>query len=206
MKYILFFIAFGVTKSIWAWNSISEMESDICIALTNDEYFLSATFTNKLNSATNSASSEMKTEAYLLLSINAYQNFLNTADDIWLCQELSTASNAVISSGNHVDKWQYWMAKFTYASALVSQQHFADSYSSLVAALAEITETGYTNGVSIVETGLLRKYEMPNLQIVDALKVFAGMTAAELGMGNVATNYANQVPMPYRNKIMNFVR
>ena len=206
MKCILFFMVLVAAKSIWAWDSIIEMEADICIALTNDEYLVSAAFSNKLNSATNSASFEMKTEAYLLLSVNAYQNFLNTADDRWLSQELSTASNAVVSAGNHTDTWQYWMAKFAYASAQISQQHFADSHSTLVATIAEMAESGYANGASIVETGLLRKYEMPNLQIVDAMKVFAGMTAAELGMGNVATNYANQVPMPYRGTIMGFIR
>lgn len=206
MKWILFFMLLVAAKSIWAWDSISEMESDICIALTNDEYLVSAEFFNKLNSATNSASFEMKTEAYLLLSVNAYQNFLDTADDRWLSEELNTASNAVASAGSHAETWQYWMAKFTYASAQISQQRFADSYSILVAAIADIANVGYTNGASIIEAGLLSKYEMPNLQIADALKVFDGMTAAELGMSNVATNYANQVPMPYRSMITDFAR
>ena len=189
-----------------AWDSIAEMESDICIALANDEYLASAAFSDKLNSATNSASFEMKTEAYLLLSVHAYQNFLDTADDRWLDRELSAASNAVVSAGSHADAWQYWMARFAYASAQISQRHFGDSYSNLVATMAEFAESGYTNEASPVETALLRKYEMPNLQIVDAMKVFAGMAAAELGMGNVATNYANQVPMPYRSMITGFVR
>ena len=98
------------------------------------------------------------------------------------------------------------MAKFTYAGAQVSMRQYADSYSTLSNTLAEVAAVGYTNETSLVERSLLNKYEMPDLEIVDAMKVFAGMTAAELGMGDVATNYANQVSEPYRNKVIRFIR
>lgn len=206
MKYIVFMIIFVAGSIIWAWDTVDEMESDIVVALTNNSYLVSATFTDQLNSATNSALVEMKTDAYLLLSLTAFQNFLNTAEGGWLCREMFNASNAVEAIGIHSNKWQYWMARFTYASAQISQQHFSSSYSTLTNALEEIARTGYVSADSDAERAILHKYEMPDLNIVDAMKVFAGMAAAELGMGNVATNYANQVPMPYRNKIHDFVR
>ena len=206
MKRIVILAAFLVVKCVVAWDTICEMESDVCVALTNDDFLVSAAFTNQLNSATNAVSVEMKSEAHLLLSINAYQNFLNTADDGWLCREMLNASNAVDSISAHSNKWQYWMARFTYASAQISEQRFFDSYSTLTNALEEILRVGYTNANSDVERAMLRKYEMPDLNITDAMKVFAGMTAAELGMGNVATNYANQVAAPYHNMILEFIR
>jgi len=206
MKRIVVLAAFLVVKCVVAWDTICEMESDVCVALTNDDFLVSAAFTNQLNSATNASSVEMKSEAHLLLSINAYQNFLNTADDGWLCREMLNASNAVDSIGAHSNKWQYWMARFMYASAQISEQRFSDSYSTLTNALEEILRVGYTNANSDVERAMLRKYEMSDLNITDAMKVFAGMTAAELGMGNVATNYANQVATPYHNMILEFIR
>lgn len=206
MKPIVVLTATLAVKCVFAWGTIGEMELDVCKALTNDNFLVSAAFTNQLNSATNVISVEMKSEAYLLLSINAYQNFLNTADDGWLCCEMFSASNAVDSIGIHSNKWQYWMARFTYASAQISEQRFFDSFSTLTNALDEILKVGYTNANSDVERAMLRKYEMPDLNIADAMKVFAGMTASELGMGNVATNYANQLPVLYRNKILEFIR
>ena len=117
MRRIHFFVTLLAVKCLWAWNSIDEMESDVCIALSNRNYLVSEIFTSNLNSATNSSSIEMKTEAHIILSISAYQNFLNTADDGWLWHEMQNASNAVASIGIHTNKWQYWMAKFTCASA-----------------------------------------------------------------------------------------
>lgn len=155
---------------------------------------------------TNSASVEMKTEAYMLLSVNAYQNFLNTADASWLDCEKIHASNAVASINAQTNTWQHWMARFTYASAQISMEQFTGSYATLTNALEEITKAGYTSGNSCVERAILRKYEMPDLKIKDAMKVFAGLAAAKLGMGHVTTNYANQVPISYRSKMMEFIR
>ncbi len=205
MKRVLFLCIVVAAKGILAWNSIAEMESDICVALTNDKRLVGAAFTGQLCSATNSTSIEMKTEAHLLLSVSAYQNFLQSADDKWLYYEMNHASNAVMSIGNKTGTWQYWMTRFSYASAQISVQRFADSYSTLTNALAEMSNAGYTSSGSSVERAILHRYEMPDLDIEGAMKVFAGMTAAQLGMGNAATNHANQVPSIYRNTIMDFL-
>ena len=47
---------------------------------------------------------------------------------------------------------------------------------------------------------------MPNIDVREAMKVMAGMSAAVTGNGSVATNYANQVPGPYKNTILEFVK
>lgn len=206
MKRILFLCIVVAAKGILAWNSVAEMEADICVALTNDKRLVSAAFAGQLSSATNSASIEMKTEAHLLLSISAYQNFLQSADDKWLYYEMNHASNAVMSIGNMTNAWQYWMTRFSYANAQISVQQFADAHSTLTNALAEMRNAGHANASSSVERAILHRYEMPDLDIGGAMKVFAGMTAAQLGIGNVATNYADQVPSLYRNMIIDFLR
>ena len=201
------FLAMTVTANcVGAWNSIMEMENDICVALTNDNILLSTPFTNQLHLATGSPSEEMKSEAHMLLAINAYQNFLITVDQSWLCRELSHASNAVAAIGTHADKWQYWMARFLHASAFISTNDYVASYAILTNALDGMAAYPHTNLASLVEGRIMDKFEMPGANMSMAFKVFAGMSAAELGMGGVATNYANQVPLPYRNTILEFVR
>ena len=143
----------------------------------------------------------------MLLSIHAYQNFLNTADDSWLQIEMSNASNAVVAIGMNSNKWQYWTCRFLYASAYCSVSNYERSFVVMTNSLHELSLIAYdTNNVNAVERAILNKSEMMNVGVTDALRIFAGMSAAELGMGGVATNYANQVPMPYRKVILQFVK
>ena len=191
---------------VGAWNTVAEMENEVCMALTNDAILLSATFTNNLHAAANSPFEEMRSEAHLLLAINAYQNFLNTMDEGWLHHEMLNTSNAVVAIGSHTDKWQYWMARFLHAGAFASLNDYMSSYATATNALNGLTASSYTNALSTVETCIMRKFEMTGIDISAAFKVFAGMSAAELGLGESATNYANQVPVPYRNTILEFIK
>ena len=207
MKIVLILLIFVFVKRMYAGDSVVEMETDICKALTNNTYLLSSTFTNQLSAALNSSSVEMRSEAYMLLSINAYQNFLRTADDSWLQIEMSNASNAVVAIGIHSNKWQYWTSRFLYASAYCSVPNYERSFAVATNSLHELSCSAYnTNDVNAVERAILDKSELLNVGITDAMRIFAGMSAAELGMGGVATNYANQVPAPYRNVMLQFVK
>ena len=53
---------------------------------------------------------------------------------------------------------------------------------------------------------ILDKYDMTGGGVSEAMKIMAGMSAACLGMGNVASNYANQVSAPHRNTIFEFIK
>ena len=44
------------------------------------------------------------------------------------------------------------------------------------------------------------------MNVTSAMKVFAGLSAAQLGMGCVATNFANQVPADYKVKMLEFMK
>lgn len=208
MKRVLFVLIaiVGIIDQVHAWQAIGEMEADVCIALTNKPFLTSSVFTNNLKSAASSLSVEMKTEANLLLAIVAYQNFLDTADAEWLRQEMTSASNAVVSVGTNRNLWLYWMARFVYAGAYVSEQANGKAYLILTNALDEFSSYGYTNKAVSVERAMLDKFEMSNLGVGDAMKVMAGMAAGELGMKDVATNYANEVSQPYRTIILEFLR
>ncbi len=48
--------------------------------------------------------------------------------------------------------------------------------------------------------------ELSNFNTISAMKVFAGLSAAQLGMGCVATNFANQVPADYKVKMLEFMK
>ena len=206
MKKLLLSFAFLLVNTVYAWDSLVEMENEICCAMTNNAHLLSESFTNKLSAALSSSSVEMRGEAYVVLSINAYQNYLNTMEEHWLQTEFINASNAVETLVQNFDKWQYWVAKFVYAGSYASVSDFSNTFSEASASLVAIGASNYTNSSSSVESAILGKFEMHGLDVEDALKVMSAMSAAELGMGNVATNYANQLPATYRNMIFDFMR
>ena len=206
MRHVLILTLFTMANHALAWNSLAEMDVDVCRALTNNVFLMSESFTNQLNAACNSGSDEMKSEAYMLLSIHAYENFLHTADSDWLRPEMFNASNSVEAINMHTNKWQFWMSRFLLAGACCSVSNYEMAYALTTNSIQLLASSGYTNHASMVEHAILRKYEMDGLEVADAMRVMAGMSAAELGMGDMATNFANQVSTPYRNIIFDFVR
>ena len=73
-------------------------------------------------------------------------------------------------------------------------------------AIDDITIQGDTNDVTTVEAAILKRCELTNMNVTSAMKVFAGLSAAQLGMGCVATNFANQVPADYKVKMLEFMK
>lgn len=207
MKQMMLTLAAMVPCYANAWTTLDEMESAICVALTNDASLLSASFTNQLNAVVmNAQTNDMKSVAYMILSINAYQNFLETAEEKWLSIEMQNASNAVAMAGVNADRWQYWVSRFLYAGAYVSDSEFSKAFSVLNRSLSEMSAQTYTNDSSRVERAILEKCEMPGIGIAEAMKVMAGMSAAELGQKDTALRFASQVPERYGNVIREFTK
>lgn len=206
MKLVLVLMLFAMANHAFAWDTIAGMDVDVCRALTNNAFLMSASFTNQLSVACNSGSDEMKSEAYMLLSIHAYENFLHTADSGWLRTEMFNASNSVEVIGVHTNKWQFWMSRFLLAGACCSVSNYERAFAVATNSIHLLVVSGYTNQTAMVECAILKKFEMDGLGVADAMRVMAGMSAAELGIGDVATNFANQVSTPYRNIIFDFAR
>lgn len=206
MKRFVFILMLMVVDCVCAWNSVLEMETDFCLAMTNGEYLLSAAFSNQLSSATNLTSAESRSEVFMLSAIHAAQNFEVTDDERWIQEEMQMASNAVVAIGMQANKWQYWMSRFVYAGAYASQSDYGKALFVMTNSLSEISVSGCTNDASPVCRAILRKFEMPDISVFEAMKVMAGMSAASIGERIIATNFANQVVAPYRSIILEFAQ
>ena len=204
MKRCVFILMLMVVDCVCAWDSVSEMETDFCLALTNGDYLLSAAFSNQLSSATNLTSAESRSEVFMLSAIHAAQNFEVTDDERWIQEKMKMASNAVVVIGMKANKWQYWMSRFVYAGAYASQSDYGKALFVMTNSLSEISVSDCTNDVSPVCRAILRKFEMPDIGVFEAMKVMAGMSAASIGERIIATNFANQVVAPYRSIILEF--
>lgn len=206
MKKFVFVSMLMVVDCVCAWTSVSEMETDFCVALTNSGYLLSAAFTNQLPNANNFTSAESRCEVFMLSAIHAAQSFEATADVRWIQEEMKQASNAVVTIGMQTNKWQYWVSQLVYAGAYASQSDYVKSLFVMTNSLSELSSSGYTNDTPPVCRAILRKYEMPDMSVCEAMKVMAGMSAAAMGERSIAINYANQVNGPCRNIILEFAQ
>ena len=92
------------------------------------------------------------------------------------------------------------------SAAFSADNNFARSYQMSTNYIQMLHDHGGVAETNALNSAILAYYEMPGIEIDVAFKVFAGMSAAGYGIGNVATNYANQVPAPYRNIILEFVK
>lgn len=87
-----------------------------------------------------------------------------------------------------------------------SQSDYGKSLFVMTNSLSDIASSACTNDSAPVCRAMLGKFEMPDIGVVEAMKVMAGMSAAAIGERNIATNYANQVAMPHRNIILEFAQ
>ena len=102
--------------------------------------------------------------------------------------------------------WQFWTGRLLLASVYAVDNNFTLAYDVCTNNLYAMQILGGMPETNVLNTAILKYYEMPDLEVGMAFKVFAGMAAAGAGMGNAATNYANQVGNPYRSMIFDFIR
>lgn len=202
MRTVAFFLMMFMACEVAAWTSEAEMDAEVCTALAAGKDAWRPAFVSQLQeAATNGRSAEMRCEASMLLSLSAWQSFLDTMDEAWMGREMAYATNAVEQIGTATNTWQYWMARFVHAGAHASNCRYVQALSILGDSIDRMTREHGTNEVTDVERAILRLFEMPDLVTVDAMRAFSGMSAAALGDGNAATNFAVQLPPRYRTMI-----
>ena len=192
--------------SLFGWTSVSELESEAANALSTPANLCQHGFSNNLSCAILSTNKLMRIDAELLRSIVAYQRFLNTADGRLLDDQRQSISNAVDLTCGATNSWQYWVGRFLLISTYAADNDFGTAYLMSTNHIRMLQDCGGLQGTNILCNAILSYYEMPNVNIDVAFKVFAGMSSAGQGMGAEATNYANQVAAPYNGMILDFLR
>ena len=184
-----------------AWTGVDDFEVEACVALTNSQYLTSAEYTNKLSRAWTSDNLELRLDARIVFAASEYQRFLDEADVSGLNGEFSQLSNVVNQTSALTNLWQHWTSRLLYAGSFASHDDYVHSYAILTNLLERANCSDAVETTNRLHAALLKHYELSDLSTTNAVKVMAAMSAGELGLGNVVTNFANQVPLNYRNII-----
>ena len=87
MRTVAFFLMMFMACEVAAWTSEAEMDAEVCTALAAGKDAWRPAFVSQLQeAATNGRSAEMRCEASMLLSLSAWQSFLDTMDEAFLAQ------------------------------------------------------------------------------------------------------------------------
>ena len=183
-----------------------EFESAAYTALTNKEFLLGTLFSNKLDVAESSSALNVRVDSALMKGVRARQMFFESADSEFLDTEMAFLSNAVSLTSFMTNNWRKYIASLMYAGCHATVNSFDYSYGIITNTMAVADDEGFNGTTNQMCMRILSKFQMTGLSVNSALNLMAGMSAAELGMGNVATNYANQLPATYRNMIFDFMR
>ena len=163
-------LVFAPNKVSLAWTTLPEMEVDAAWRMTNETVFLDGAFRETLLQTATSTNMEMQSSALILLAIQDYMLFNSTV----LASELDHASNAVVSISAQPEKWQYWMGRLVYAGAYLSFENYQSAFNVLTNAAQEIEMSGYISNSNVLERAILRKYELDELSMQQALKTLSG--------------------------------
>ena len=192
--------------SLFGWTSVSELESEAVNALSTPMNLCQPGFSDNLSCAILSTNRIMRIDAELVRSIVDYQRFLDTADGRLLDSQRQSISNVVDLTCEATNSWQYWMGRLLLISTYAADNDFGVAYLMSTNHIRMLQDCGGLHETNILCNAILSYYEMPNISIDVAFKVFAGMSSAGQGMGAEATNFANQVAAPYNGIILDFVR
>ena len=195
-------MAMLLSMATLGWTGVDDFEVEACVALTNSQYLMSVDYTNKLSRALASDNLELRLDARIVLAASEYQRFLDEADVSGLNGEFNQLSNVVIQTSGLTNLWQHWTSRLLYAGSFASHDAYVHSYAMLTNLLERASRSDAVETTNRLHTALLKHYELSDLSTTNAVKVMAAMSAGELGMGNVMTNLANQVPLNYRNIIL----
>ena len=189
-----------------AWNTVTELEAEASQKIMNPVCLLDTNFVSNLNNAAQSTNVIMKVDANLVKSMVYYQRFLATADGQMVDDQKKCLSNAVNLTVGMTNSWQFWAGRFLLASTYAADNDFSIAYQMSTNSIKMIQHTGVVIDTNVLSKAILTYYEMPDIELETAFKVFAGMSAAGAGIGCAATNYANQVSDPYRSTILDFIK
>ena len=189
-----------------AWDTAAELEAEASQKIMNPTYLLDTEFVSNLNSTVQSADVIMTVDANLVRSMVCYQRFLGTADGQMVDDQKQCLSNAVNLTVGMTNSWQFWAGRFLLASTYAADNDFSTAYQMSTNSIKMMQHTGVVIDTNVLSKAILTYYEMPDIELETAFKVFAGMSAAGAGIGCAATNYANQVSDPYRSTILDFIK
>ena len=201
-------ICVGATCSLllFGWASVAELELDASHALANPGTLFDQGFSNSLNCAIQSTNQIMKIDANLVQAIAHYQHFLNTADGSFIGDEMQCLSNVVDLTVGMTNSWQFWAGRLLLAGTYASDNDLGTAYQISTNHIRMLHDLEIQQETNVLCNAILAYYEITNTNVEIAFTIYAGMASAGLGMGNEATNFANQVATPYRNMILQFIQ
>ena len=186
--------------ALHGWDSEEGFICSATNALTNRACLRAPSFTNELYAyrASLSSSNSVGMLRVSLLDAICFQEMFEEDQDASVLDEgLNRASNTVHAAAVFTNDCLALASRLVLAGGLCCKGKDGDAYSVCTNALA-MAHQSCTCQSDVFIRSLLDYHDMPDLNVYDALKAFAGLTAANKGWFPASSNLVESLPLRYR--------
>jgi hypothetical protein len=206
MKRIMFGILFP-TVLLASWEDHQVFETAMVQALSNKEVLMSTAFTSQLAQFVQTGTNgNDRATATLVFSISAMTSFEKTLDNALYLQSNNLASNVFTVANLETNGWQRFCTQLLLASSDTLNNKYQSACNTATNALQIIGQIGYTEPTNTVLRAILNHtFEAPDLNLQQALTIYAGLSLAILKHPVEARARVVNLPAKYRQMVEDII-
>lgn len=206
MRFAFLWLVMSMTTIGMAWQNVSEFETEIVMALSNNAILTSSAFAQSLTNflATPFDPNAEKT-ARIVNGVRELRLYIETMDEVHLANGYDIATNICLLTRNETNSWQCWQSEILRIGCFAMCDDMSSAYLASSNALSRIQRTTFTDSTNAVSRALLKYYKSQNLTIRQSIQALTAMSAARLGKRDAAISLSTDLPSSHRIPIMNLL-
>lgn len=207
MKFVLYAIqVFVLANRTWAWQSVSEFETGIVEALSDNLVLTSCAFSDSLtNFIARPLNGETGMAAQIVNGVRESRMYIETMDEAHLEKSYVIATNVCSLTRGQETSWLHWQSEILRIGCCALRNDMASAYVMSSNALARIHCSSFGGSTNAISRALLGYYKSQNLTIEQSIRALAAMSAGLLGKKTEAMSLASDLPATHRVQIMNVI-
>lgn len=207
MKFILSVAQVIVmTNQVLAWQNISEFETGIVGALSDNNVLTSLAFSDSLtNFIARPFNDETGMAARIVNGVMESRLYIETMDGRHLDKCYAIATNVCSLTEGQETSWLYWQSEILKIGCHALRNDMVGAYVASSNALVRIRGSSFRGSTNVISRALLECYKSQDLTTEQSLRALAAMSAGLLGHKEEAMSFASDLPPSHKIPIMNVI-
>ena len=189
-----------------AWQNISEFETGIVGALSNNLVLTSRAFSDSLtNVIARPFNDETGMAARIVNGVRESRLYIETMDEDHLDKSFAIATNVCSRTEGQEVSWLCWQSELLRIGCHALRNDMVGAYVASSNALVRIRASSFGGSTNVISRALLGYYKSQNLTMEQSIRVLAAMSAGLLGKKAEAMSLATDLPSTHKIPIMNVI-
>lgn len=207
MKFILCVVQVLVMANhALAWQSVSEFETGIVGALSNNLVLTSRAFSDSLtNFIVRPFNDETGMAARLVNGVRESRLYIETMDEGHLDKSYAIATNVCSLTEGQEASWLCWQSELLRIGCCALRNDMVGAYIASSNALVRIRASSFGGSTNVISRALLGYYKSQNLTMEQSIRALTAMSAGLLGHKEEALSLSSDLPPSHKIPIMNVI-